>query len=162
MKRRMIIGAALAVAGMMPGWNKLVAAEYRNDFSARTSKVRGMGGWLSMPYANGAVAYNFDETKFWPTLPYEDASKVQDGWVKARLNAGGAAADGRLFHVFVDRPGGELPHAVDLFAVKRPGSDVVAQRARRKAADEGQIVEGIKLIHVRFSLVWYLPGPGML
>ena len=75
------------------GDGKLIAAEYQNDFSTRTNEVRGMDGWLAMPYANGAVAYNFDETKFWPTLPYEDASKVQDGWVKARLNSGGTAAD---------------------------------------------------------------------
>ena len=91
---QMVYTLAIAASGvmMMPG-GRLVANEYRNDFSVRTGKVRGMGGWLSMPYANGAAAYNFDETKFWPTLPYEDASKVQDGWVKARLNAGGTSAD---------------------------------------------------------------------
>ena len=85
--------AVTAVGVMMMSENRVVAAEYQNDFSARTSKVHGMDGWLSMPYANGAVAYNFDETKYWPALPYDDASKVQDGWVKARLNAGGTAAD---------------------------------------------------------------------
>ena len=88
-----MIGTAFAVATITLSWNRLMAAEYQNDFSMRTSEVQGMDGWLTMPYANGAVAYNFDETKYWPTLPYEDASKVQDGWVKARLNAGGTAAD---------------------------------------------------------------------
>ena len=91
---QMVYTLAIAASGvmMMPG-GRLIAEEYRNDFSVRTGKVRGMDCWLSMPYANGAAAYNFDETKFWPTLPYEDASKVQDGWVKARLNAGGTSAD---------------------------------------------------------------------
>jgi hypothetical protein len=92
-KTPVMICTACAVATITMGGSKLIAAEYQNDFSGRASEVCGMDGWHSMPYANGAVAYNFDETKFWPTLPYEDASKVQDGWVKARLNAGGTAAD---------------------------------------------------------------------
>ena len=92
--KRIVHVLAIVIASvLMMSADRLVAAEYRNDFSVRMGKVRGMDGWLSMPYANGAAAYNFDETKFWPTLPYEDASKVQDGWVKARLNAGGTSAD---------------------------------------------------------------------
>jgi len=69
------------------------AAEYANDFSVRTGEMRRMNGWLAMPYACGNVAYNYDETLFWPALPYNDSSKVQDGWVKVRRNQGGASAD---------------------------------------------------------------------
>lgn len=93
MSKQMFRGVVIGVLVALGGVGESVAAEYANDFSVRTSEERRMNDWLAMPYSRGPVAYTYDETKFWPALPYNDSSKVQDGWVKARLNKGGAAAD---------------------------------------------------------------------
>ena len=82
MKKKLVMVGAAAV---LATYGEVI---YENDFSTRTSAGAIVAtNWYEMSYHVGALAHNYNKNWEGDNVPYQNASRIQDGWALANINS---------------------------------------------------------------------------